>query len=60
MEMDHSEHEAIKETLEETKGLAKDLGIPLSEALLLRCLVCLRWLNNWTVNKGDDKLFPDI
>jgi len=44
MEMDHTEHLAIKETLSETKQLAGELKISFHETLLIRQLVALRWL----------------
>jgi len=44
MQMDANEDSAIKETLEETRGIAAKMGITLSEALQLRQLVALRYL----------------
>jgi hypothetical protein len=44
MQMDANEDSAIKETLEETRGLAAKMEISLSEALQLRQLVALRYL----------------
>ena len=42
--MDENEYSAIKETIDETRKLAEEMKISLSEALQLRQLVALRYL----------------
>jgi hypothetical protein len=44
MEMHAEEYEATKETLRESQRLAGELDISLSDCLLLRQLIQLRWL----------------
>jgi hypothetical protein len=44
MEMDQSEYLATKETLTESQRLAKELDVSLTDLLLLRQLVQMRWL----------------
>ncbi len=51
MEMDQSEYLAIKETLSETRRIAEEMQISLSEVLLLRQLVSLRWLCQTKANE---------
>lgn len=55
MQMDQSEYLALRETLPETRTMATELGITLTEALLLRQLVCIRWLCNEEANEPKKK-----
>lgn len=54
MEMDQSEYSAFKETLSETKQLAKEHDISLEEALLVRQVGCLRWICQALANKAEN------
>jgi hypothetical protein len=51
MEMDQSEYLAVKETLSESKKLSEELGISLTDVLLLRQLVCIKWLCHSKANE---------
>jgi hypothetical protein len=51
MEADQSEYSATKETLSESQRMAEELGISLTDTLLLRQLVQLRWLCQTKTNE---------
>ena len=58
MQMHDSEYKAILATLSESRQLAEELNITLTELLLLRQVVYSSWLCDSKVNEGSPEQEP--